>query len=255
MIFFVAGEPRAVQLAVVAVAAAPAAVAPRVFSAAVVSRAAQFAVVPAVARPVAFVVDILEVVLQVSAREAVAPAAVPVAAETEAASDDIAAVAVFLILLSVVADGVDSPAHSTFSDVPNAGHSASASSSGEACREESFHSPIDARASDGLCNSPSIPGRRQNRIPERRCNNSSRDYNTVTDTSGHPRGATTSRSRKTSLFLCRARHRHRLCPASRLHREEPEMQPAAVHSSRRPVRDYRMSGLRPHNSPGAPGTA
>jgi hypothetical protein len=124
------------------------------------------------------------------------------------ASVDIAVVFVVLVPVSVVVGEIDSSVRPKFPAFPNADHFASASSSVEVVGEEPAHNPTGARANYGLCSSLSNLGLHQNKNVEHCHNNSSFDYNTVSDTNDLPMDATTNHSRKRVLYQCQEKRRH-----------------------------------------------
>ncbi|MCK7488987.1 MAG: hypothetical protein MZU79_01125, partial [Anaerotruncus sp.] len=149
----------------------------------------------------------------------------------EAVSVDIAFAFVVLVPVSVVVVEADSSERPRFLAFPNADHFASFSSSVEVVGEESVHSPIGAHTNYDLCSILSSLDLHHNRNLEHCYNNSSPDYNTVSDTNGLPMDATTNHSRKTSLSLYQEQRKHHLYRASRPHPEVPQMRSMVVRSS------------------------
>lgn len=121
---------------------------------------------------------------------------------------DIAVAFVALVPVSVVAAGVDSYEHPKFPAFPSIDYAANSSSSFEVLGEESVHSSTDARANYELCSNLSIQDPHQNKNLGNPYNNASRGHNNAIDTSGHPMGATTNRSRRKGLYRYRDQHRH-----------------------------------------------
>jgi hypothetical protein len=157
-----------------------------------------FVVDPEVAEPGVAFVGILFVAL-VSAADVAEPQA----------SADIALAFDVLVPVSVAAVEVDSSGRPKFHVFPNVDHYASSSSSVELDGEVFVGSSTDVRTNYGLCSILSNLGLHQNKNLEHGYNKPNRDYNNVSDTNALPMGATTNRSRKTSLHLYREqRKRH-----------------------------------------------
>ena len=143
------------------------------------------------------------------------PEALVLAVEPEVAfvsehrvSADIAVAFVVFVPVSVVVVEVDSSGRPKFLAFPNGDHFASSSSSVEVVGEESVHNPTGARTNYGLCSILSNPVLYQNKNLEHCYNNSSFDYNNVSDTSDLPMDATTNHSRKRVLHQFQEKHRH-----------------------------------------------
>ena len=124
------------------------------------------------------------------------------------ASVDIAVAVVFLVPVSVVAAGVDSPGHPTFVASPNACSFPSSSNSVEIVGEVFVGSPTGAHTNYGLCSILSNLGLHHNKNLELCYNNASPDYNNVSDTNDLPMDATTNHSRKTGLHLYQEQRKH-----------------------------------------------
>jgi hypothetical protein len=139
-------------------------------------------------------------------------------AEPQVSADTAVAFAV-LVPVSVVAAEVDSPGRPSFLAFPNVDHYASSSSSAGVVGEQFVHSSTGARPNYGLCSILSNPGLHRNKNLEHCYNNPSPGYNNVSDTSDLPIGATTSRSRRTSLHLYQEQHKHRSYKALLSHPE------------------------------------
>jgi hypothetical protein len=103
---------------------------------------------------------------------------------------------------------VDSSGRPKFLAFPNVDHFASSSSSVEVVDEESVHNPTGARTNHGLCSILSNLVLYQNKNLEHCYNNSSFDYNNVTDTNDLPMDATTNHSRNKDLHQLQEKHRH-----------------------------------------------
>ena len=97
---------------------------------------------------------------------------------------------------------VDSPVRPRFFAFPRIDYPANSASSVEAVDDRSVHSPTGARANYDLYSTLSTPGLRHNKNLEHYYNNPSPGHNTVNDTSDLPMDATTSHSRRISLYLC-----------------------------------------------------
>jgi hypothetical protein len=184
------------------------------------------AVVSGVAAPSAVVAAVVSGVAAPPAVVA-APASVADAAAPRASSD-IAPAFDALVALSVVEVEVDTSGRPRFFAFPNVGHYASSSSSVEVPGTESVHSSTGVRANHGLCNIVSTPDLHHNRNSEHSYNTPSPGHNNVSDTTDLPMGATTSRSRKTGLYLYREQHTRRSYQARRSHPEAPRMRWAAA---------------------------
>jgi len=150
-------------------------------------------------------------------------ASVPDVAEPQA-SVDIAPPFHVSAPVSVVAVEVDSPGRPRFAAFPNVDYRASPSSCSEVVGEESVRSSTGVRANHGLCRILSNPGLRHNRNAEHCYNRPRPGRNNVSDTTGLPMDATTSRSRRTCLHRFRERRTHPPHQASRSLPEVPQME-------------------------------
>jgi hypothetical protein len=117
------------------------------------------------------------------------------------ASADIDAAFVVLVPVSAVVVEVGSSERPKFLAFPNGDHCASPSSSVEAARKESFHSPTGARTKYGLCSILSNPDLHQNKNLVHCYNIPSHGHNTVSDTNDLPMDATKNHSRRKGLHL------------------------------------------------------
>ena len=104
---------------------------------------------------------------------------------------------------------VDSPGRPRFFAFPSIDYYARSASSVVIVGEESGHDSTGARTNYGPYSILSSPGLHHNKTLEHCYNNSSPGHNTVNDTNGHTRDATTSHSRKRGLHLSQGQRKHR----------------------------------------------
>jgi len=130
------------------------------------------------------------------------------------ASVDTAVAIVVLVPVSVVVAGVYSSGRPRFLAFPNGDLFPSSSSPVEVVGEESVHSSTGARTNHGFYSILSNPGPRQNRNLGHDHNNPMPGHNSVSDTIGLAKDATTNHRGKRCLRLNQGQRRHKY-PGSR----------------------------------------
>lgn len=101
----------------------------------------------------------------------------------------------------------------------NAGQRATCATAVEVAGCQSVHSTTGSHTSYDFCSALSIRGLHQNKTLEHCHSEPSLGRNAVSDTNHLAMVATTSHSKKTSLYLYREQHKHRPCQATQQHVE------------------------------------
>jgi hypothetical protein len=174
---------------------------------------------------VVFLVAVAAVVSEV-ADPAVVFVAVASAADVAGprASVDIALVFDVLVPVSVAAVEVDSSARPRFFFFPNIDYCSSSSSSVEVFGEGSAHSSTGVHTNHGPCSIFSNQDLYHNKKLGHFYNIPTPGYNNGSDTSAHPKSATTNRSKNRNPHQYQEQHTHWANQGSRSHPEVPQIQ-------------------------------
>jgi hypothetical protein len=179
-----------------------------------------------VAGPVVVFLVVVAVVVSEVADPAVVFVAVASAADVAGprASVDIALVFDVLVPVSVAAVEVDSSARPRFFFFPNIDYCSSSSSSVEVFGEGSAHSSTGVHTNHGPCSIFSNQDLHHNKKLGHFYNIPTPGYNNGSDTSAHPKSATTNRSRNRNPHQYQEQHTHWANQGSRSLPEVPEIQ-------------------------------